>query len=95
MASLQNSEDTPLNSAQTDVAQSKPKSKSVKQNPKPQKLKDPIRRILRVNNKSYKFQQQMNDTLVKILQRYELDRPILMRDKLDIIWDKKPKEVAR
>lgn len=26
---------------------------------------------------------------MKILQRYELDKPILMRDKLDIIWDKK------
>lgn len=30
----------------------------------------------------------MNDLLVKILQRYELDKPILMQDKLDIIWDK-------
>ena len=31
----------------------------------------------------------MNDVLNKILERYELDKPILMRDKLDIIWDKK------
>ena len=30
----------------------------------------------------------MNDLLVKILHRYELDKPILMQDKLDIIWDK-------
>ena len=29
---------------------------------------------------------------MKILQRYELDKPILMRDKLDIIWDKKKVE---
>lgn len=34
----------------------------------------------------------MNDILVKILQRYELDKPILMRDKLDIIWDKREAE---
>ena len=36
----------------------------------------------------------MNDYLVKILKRYELDKPILMRDKLDIIWDKR-KEVMK
>ena len=30
----------------------------------------------------------MNDLLLKILERYELDKPILMTDKLDIIWDK-------
>ena len=41
-----------------------------------------------VNNRSFKFQKKMNDILVKILQRYDLDKPILMRDKLDIIWDK-------
>lgn len=31
----------------------------------------------------------MNDVLVKILHRYDLDKPILMQDKLDIIWDKR------
>ena len=30
----------------------------------------------------------MNEKLIKILERYELDKPILMHDKLDIIWDK-------
>lgn len=30
----------------------------------------------------------MNDTLLKIIERYELDKPIMMSDKLDIIWDK-------
>jgi len=30
----------------------------------------------------------MNEKLIKILERCELDRPILMHDKLDIIWDK-------
>ena len=52
---------------------------------------DPIKKILRVNNKSYKFQKEMNDLLLKILERYELDKPILMSDKLDIIWDKSPR----
>jgi len=30
----------------------------------------------------------MNELLLKILDRYEMDKPILMADKLDIIWDK-------
>ena len=30
----------------------------------------------------------MNEKLLKILERYELDKPILMQDKLDVIWDK-------
>ena len=30
----------------------------------------------------------MNEKLLRILERYELDKPILMQDKLDIIWDK-------
>ena len=29
---------------------------------------------------------------MRILQRVELDKPILMHDKLDIIWDKKGEE---
>ena len=37
----------------------------------------------------------MNDKLVRILERYELDKPILMSDKLDIIWDKNEKSKAR
>ena len=52
---------------------------------------DPIKKILKVNQKSFKFQKTMNDTLLKILERYELDKPILMSDKLDIIWDKSTK----
>ena len=34
----------------------------------------------------------MNNMLLKILERYELDKPILMSDKLDIIWDKSKKK---
>ena len=30
----------------------------------------------------------MNALLCRILERYDLDKPILMKDKLDIIWDK-------
>lgn len=30
----------------------------------------------------------MNRKLLQILQRSDLDRPILMHDKLDFIWDK-------
>ena len=49
---------------------------------------DPIKKILKVNDRSYNFQKAMNNKLIKILERYELDKPILMSDKLDIIWDK-------
>ena len=31
----------------------------------------------------------MSDLLAKIIERYELDKPILMKDKLDIICDDK------
>ena len=39
------------------------------------------------------FQREMNDLLLKILERYEVDKPILMADKLDIIWDKTSKKL--
>ena len=55
---------------------------------------DPIKKILKVNNRSFALQKKMNQLLIKILQRYELDKPILMQDKLDVIWDKN-EETAR
>jgi hypothetical protein len=33
-----------------------------------------------------------NQKLMRILQRVDLDKPILMHDKLEIIWDKSKKE---
>ena len=51
--------------------------------------KDPISRILKVNQRNHRFKDRMNKLLLRILQRYELDKPILMRDKLDAIWDKR------
>lgn len=30
----------------------------------------------------------MNEKVFKIIERYELDKPIMMQDKLDMIWDK-------
>ena len=33
-----------------------------------------------------------NNKLMRILERVDLDKPILMHDKLDIIWDKSDKE---
>ena len=53
---------------------------------------DPIKKILNVNNRSFKITNKMNEMLIRILQRYELDKPILMRDKLDMIWDKREPE---
>ena len=53
---------------------------------------DPIKKILNVNNRSFKITNKMNEVLVRILERYELDKPILMRDKLDMIWEKREPE---
>lgn len=52
------------------------------------KLNDPLRRIFAVNNEVYNLSKFMNAKVIKILERYELDKPILMQDKLDMIWDK-------
>ena len=55
--------------------------------------KDPISQVLRTNDRAYKFHCAMNQLLLKILDRYEMDKPILMADKLDIIWDKDEKKL--
>ena len=49
---------------------------------------DPVYKVLKVNQRDYHFKREMNEKLLKILERYELDKPILMQDKLDAIWDK-------
>ena len=49
---------------------------------------DPIKKILKINNKAYMRQKKMNEIILKILERYELDKPILMSDKFDCIWEK-------
>lgn len=33
--------------------------------------------------------------MLKILERYELDKPIMMQDKLDMIWDKPEGKVTK
>ena len=57
---------------------------------------DPVYKVLKANQRDYNFKKQMNGKLLKILERYELDKPILMQDKLNIIWDKadKPEDAA-
>ena len=51
--------------------------------------KDPIRKIMKVNNKVFDCNAAMNEKLIQILERSDFDRPILMHDKLDQIWEKK------
>lgn len=44
-----------------------------------------------MTNHNISKQKEVNNTkLLKILERIELDRPILMKDKLDIIWGDEP-----
>ena len=50
--------------------------------------KSPLRAILKTNIKHDKFIKIQNKTLSRILERYILDKPIMIHDKLDIIWDK-------
>lgn len=59
--------------------------------PKPA-LNDPIRKIMQTNARVVKYKRIENKKLLRILERIELDKPILMHDKLDIIWDKDSKE---
>ena len=55
---------------------------------------DPVRKIFAVNKSVQKKKYSYNERLLRILERLEYDRPILMRDKLDVIWEKAPpKEV--
>lgn len=50
---------------------------------------DPVREILKANSRTVKISKEMNLKLVAICERCELDRPILMRDKLDLLWNNK------
>ncbi|CDW73084.1 UNKNOWN [Stylonychia lemnae] len=59
----------------------KPKKKLSKK-----KRNDPVRKILLTNKQIQKQKRIYNEKLMRILDRVDLDRPILMHDKLDIIW---------
>ena len=51
------------------------------------KRTDPLRKIFQVNQQVIHFKTMQNKKLMRILERVELDKPILMHDKLDVIWD--------
>lgn len=57
------------------------------------KIKDPVKSILKTNDNLNKFKGKMNKKLSQILYRMELDRPILMQEKLDVLWFKNEDEV--
>lgn len=50
--------------------------------------KDPVNKILRAGDKAAVSNMSMNKKLIQILQRSDFDRPVLMLDKMDYIWDK-------
>ena len=50
--------------------------------------RDPIFKIFKTSNQATQMSKMMNDKLKQMLYRCDLDRPILMRDKLDFIWGK-------
>lgn len=45
-----------------------------------------MKKLIDTNKKIETLKKNYNEKLLKILERVELDRPILMHDKLDIIW---------
>ena len=49
--------------------------------------KDPVAKVIRTTANLTKFKTQMNTKLLKILERIELDRPILMKEKVDVLWN--------
>ena len=51
-----------------------------------------MQKILEANQKKVIGQDFENKKLIRILERVDLDKPILMHDKLEIIWDKDKKE---
>lgn len=61
-------------------------------NSKKRKRFNPARDLFNTNNRSVSNQQNQNKKLMRILERYELDKPILMHDKLEIIWQNSKKE---
>ena len=49
---------------------------------------------MKTNARVVKYKRIENGKLLRILNRIEFDKPILMHDKLDIIWDKDSKETS-
>lgn len=53
---------------------------------------DPIRKVIQANKSVQRKKLVTNQKLLAILERIEFDRPILIRDKLEIIWEGKSKK---
>ena len=62
--------------------------------PKKQKKlsNDPIFNILRANERIFGISEKINNKLKQICERIDVDRPILMRDKLDFMWKEASKD---
>ena len=53
---------------------------------------DPIKKMFGTNQRVCRFKKMQNNKLCKILERMDLDKPILMHDKMEIIWEKSQKK---
>jgi hypothetical protein len=53
---------------------------------------DPIFNILRANERIFRISEKINSKLKQICERVDVDRPILMRDKLDFMWKEASKD---
>ncbi|CDW73792.1 UNKNOWN [Stylonychia lemnae] len=51
----------------------------------------PIYKLITATQSIKKGKNKINSNLIKLIQRLDLDRPLMLREKLDIIWKTKPK----
>jgi hypothetical protein len=55
---------------------------------KEHKVKDNLRKLFMTNNQHYTHCKKENSKLISILAKNELDKPIIMNEKFNVIWKK-------
>lgn len=53
---------------------------------KKRKRVDRSSRVMNYYNKIEAKRRSINDNLLKVLERVDLDRPILLKEKFDVLW---------
>lgn len=48
--------------------------------------KEPVMKLINITDNINKYKKSINLKLLKLIERLDLDRPLMLREKLDIIW---------
>lgn len=48
--------------------------------------KQPIMKLIKATDNINKYKKNLNKKLVSVLKRLDLDRPLMLREKLDVLW---------